>query len=117
MPVRIVGVATVREEDGLAMSSRNAYLSEEERRRAPVLYRALCRARDSLFDGNRDFEAIQRAGMAELVEAGFRAEYFTIRQAESLLMPAPSDKPLVILAAAWLGQARLIDNMPLLLEK
>jgi len=115
-PIDIVGVPTVREPDGLAMSSRNSYLTADERERAPLLYRALCEAAERLQGGERDFRAIEAAGEARLRAAGFGPDYFTIRRALDLMPPGTADKELVILAAARLGQARLIDNLPVSLK-
>ncbi len=109
-PVEIVGVPIVRESDGLAMSSRNGYLSPEERERAPVLYRSLCEARDAIAAGETDFAALCRRQRERLRRAGFRPDYFEIRRAD-LGEAGPGDRPLVILAAAWLGRTRLIDNL------
>lgn len=115
MPIEIVDVATVREADGLAMSSRNAYLGTNERRRAPNLYQALCAARERIQEGGRNFTAIEADGLETLRQGGFRPDYFSVRRAEDLA-PAGADDAdldLVILAAAWLGTARLIDNVRL----
>lgn len=115
MATEVVGVPTVREEDGLAMSSRNAYLSPEERARAPHLSRVLRRVAALIRAGGRDFARYEEDAMAELGAAGFRPEYFTLRRATDLQPPAPGselDQPLLLLAAAWLGSARLIDNLP-----
>ncbi len=109
-PVEIVGVPVVRESDGLAMSSRNGYLTPEERARAPALYRTLCEARDAIAAGETDFAALCRRQRERLCRAGFRPDYFEIRRAD-LGEAAPGDRPLVILAAAWLGRTRLIDNL------
>jgi pantoate--beta-alanine ligase len=112
MPVEIVGVETVREPDGLAMSSRNNYLSSAERRIAPRLYATLCAARDRLVGGAAVAE-VEALAAAELAAAGFRPDYVSVRRAEDLAEPGPADRRLVILAAAWLGRARLIDNLEL----
>ena len=109
-PVEIVGVPIVREADGLALSSRNAYLSPQERVRAPQLYCSLCEVRDAIVAGERDFTALCRRQWERLRQAGFRPDYFEIRRAD-LGEAGPDDRPLVILAAAWLGQTRLIDNL------
>ena len=111
LPVEIEGVATLREADGLAMSSRNRYLSPAERRRAPVLYRSLCEASERIRCGERDYPGIGRHGMKTLEEAGFRPDYFAVRRARDLGCPSPEEPDLVLLAAAWLGGARLIDNV------
>lgn len=109
-PVEVVGVPIVREADGLAMSSRNGYLGAEERQRAPLLYRSLQEAREAIEAGESDFAALGRRQMARLRQAGFEPEYFEIRRAD-LDEARPGDRPLVILAAARLGQTRLIDNL------
>jgi len=110
LPVEIIGIDTVREADGLALSSRNQYLTEAERRVAPALYQALLVARDRILAGDEDFAAIERDGMAILAEAGMRPDYFSVRRADDL-GPAATEGDLVVLAAAWLGKARLIDNI------
>ncbi len=111
-PVEIVGVPTVREADGLAMSSRNGYLSAAERTVAPTLYATLQVATARLQAGERDYAAIQRDACTVLEQAGFRPDYFEIRRAHDLALPEEGDTELRLLAAAWLGQARLIDNCP-----
>ena len=114
-PVEIVGVPTVREHDGLAMSSRNSYLTASERVTAPALYQTLCAAAERLRAGERNYQAIENDALAALGQAGFRPDYFQVRRADDLLAPAAGDAWLVILTAAWLGRARLIDNYPLTL--
>ncbi len=111
LPVEIVGVPTVREADGLAMSSRNRYLRDEERQRAPALYRALCRTAEQLAAGRDDYPVLEQEAMDILARQGLRPEYFSIRRAEDLAPPQDGKPALVILAAAWLGSARLIDNV------
>ncbi len=111
LPVRIVGAPTVRAEDGLALSSRNRYLDEEERGRAPRLYRALDHARRRLESGDGDIADIEREGLEALRAAGFRADYFEVRMAESLARPHGANVDVVVLAAARLSRARLIDNL------
>lgn len=111
--VEVAGVPTVREADGVAMSSRNGYLDTHERRRAPALHEALLGAAARLAQGERDYAAIEADGRAELVAAGLEPSYFAIRRAADLGVPA-ADEPLAalrILAAARLGRARLIDNV------
>jgi len=112
MPLEIVGVPTVREPDGLAMSSRNGYLSAEERARAPALYRTLLSAADALRAG-RPIPDVELEAFRALEEAGLRPDYLTVRRREDLAEPGEADKDLVILAAAFLGRARLIDNVSL----
>lgn len=111
MDVDVTAVETIREPDGLAMSSRNSYLTPAERSRAASLFRALERAADSVREGDRDFQKIGSRGFNALEKAGFRPDYFTVRRAEDLTMPGPGDSNLRVLAAAWLGAARLIDNV------
>lgn len=109
LPVEIVGVATVRAPDGLAMSSRNRYLTAEERSRAPAMYRELKAAAAALGDGAPAAE-VERAARRHLEAAGFRPEYFEVRDAQTLAAPH-GDGDRIILAAAHLGRARLIDNI------
>ena len=113
LPVEIQGVPTVREQDGLARSSRNGYLTPEERSRAPALYRVLCEAAQAIQAGNGDYVALETAATEKLEAAGFGPDYFSIRRASDLALPETADKDLVILAAAQLGKARLIDNLRL----
>jgi pantoate--beta-alanine ligase len=110
LPVAIITGATVREEDGLAMSSRNQYLSEEERSKAPVLFEVLSAVGNDLQNGRRDFESLESESAAKLTEAGFGVDYFSIRRAQNLEIPDRDCDELVVLAAAHLGDARLIDN-------
>lgn len=109
--VQIVGAPTVREADGLAMSSRNQYLSAEERALAPAIYRQLTQAVAALKSGVRDFASIESAGRAALDGAGFRTDYFSVRDARSLAPARPDTRHFVVLTAARLGKARLIDNV------
>lgn len=111
MPVKIVGQPIVREADGLAMSSRNSYLNAAERALAPQIFQAMNRAREKTLLQNASLIAIETAGMAELAAAGFRPEYFSIRRAQDLSAPQVGDTTLQLLVAAWLGPARLIDNL------
>lgn len=110
-PVEVVGMPVIREEDGLAMSSRNAYLSPGERRLAPLIYKTLTVAADKLLGNPDKINEIEEEGRSALEAAGFKPEYFKIRRSEDLQEPRPGDKSLSILAAAWLGPARLIDNV------
>lgn len=111
LPVEIVGVATVREQDGLALSSRNSYLTADERRHAPRLYQALMHAKARIEQGARDFRALENDALMGLRQSGFRPDYVSVRRADNLAPAGPEDTDLVILAAAWLGKARLIDNV------
>lgn len=110
LPIKVRGLATVRELDGLAMSSRNGYLSPAERARAPALYRALCRAGERLRKGLAAGE-VERTGAEELVIEGLKPDYFSIRRASDLQPATTEDQDLVVLTAAYLGAARLIDNL------
>jgi pantoate--beta-alanine ligase len=111
LPVRIVGAPTVRADDGLALSSRNRYLNPQERAIAPEVYRSLDRARRRLESGDTDVEGIEREGLAALVKAGFRPDYFEVRMAGTLAKPHGENVDVVVLTAARLGRARLIDNV------
>ena len=115
LPVAVESVPTVREADGLAMSSRNRYLAPADRRRAPILYRSLREASERIRSGERDYHALGLHYMRALERAGFRPDYFSVRRAGDLESPAPEDRELVVLAAAWLGPARLIDNVSCIL--
>jgi pantoate--beta-alanine ligase len=109
--VEIVGAPTVREADGLAMSSRNQYLDESQRKLAPAIYRQLQQAVAALASGSRDFANIESAGRAALDGAGFRTDYFSVRDALSLAAAKPDTKRFVVMTASRLGKARLIDNI------
>jgi pantoate--beta-alanine ligase len=113
IPVELRMGPTLREPDGLAMSSRNRYLDAEQRSRAPLLHAALARVRDALRDGSADHERLTTTARTELATAGFRPDYVEIRSAADLSRPsgAASAEQLVVLGAAWLGRARLIDNL------
>jgi pantoate--beta-alanine ligase len=111
LPLEIVGLPTVREPDGLALSSRNAYLSPEERRTAPLL--RLTIAEVARAAGKGDAAGAIAAGKAALEAAGFKVDYLEVRDAETLRPVTPdTGRPLRVLAAAWLGKTRLIDNVP-----
>lgn len=110
MPIEILGVATVREADGLAMSSRNGYLSVGERLIAPQLYRVLKAAGTALAQGVAAAR-VEQDGVRALSAAGFRPDYVSVRRASDLAAPSRTDRDLVVLAAAYLGKARLIDNI------
>ncbi len=110
MAVIIIGAATVRESDGLAMSSRNQYLTAAERKIAPVLHRELQQARARLLAGAYDRD-VETEGLAALNAAGFRPDYFAVRDARDLQPAALTCRELVVLVAARLGKARLIDNL------
>jgi len=109
--VKVIGSRTVRERDGLAMSSRNVYLSPEQRRAAPVLFRAMKESARRLRAGN-DFEAATAGGIELVTGAGFIVDYFEVRHAKTLAsVTSVDDGPLRILVAAKIGTTRLIDNM------
>ncbi|MCG8427245.1 MAG: pantoate--beta-alanine ligase [Chromatiales bacterium] len=113
LPVEIMGVSTVREADGLARSSRNGYLTREERAIAPALYRVLQQTAESIRSGKRDYATLEAQANQTLKETGLTPDYFKIRRAADLTEPLDGDQQLVMLAAAYLGKARLIDNMTL----
>lgn len=110
MAIEIIGVATAREPDGLALSSRNQYLSADERQRAPEMYATLNEVADKLRAGRRDFAALSYTGIKRLEAAQFRPQYLEIR-APDLLVPVAQTQTFVVLAAAYLGSTRLIDNV------
>lgn len=109
--VKVIGVPTVREENGLAMSSRNQYLSTGEREQAALLYQVLMQAKQQIVVGDKNFCVIQQEAMARLSDAGFKVEYFERRRMQDLQPVAGGDVEQVLLIAAWLGDARLIDNL------
>jgi pantoate--beta-alanine ligase len=109
--VRIVGVPTQRAPSGLALSSRNQYLSASERERAPALSECLQQVAKQLAAGDRDFGALERGALVQLSAAGFDPDYCEIRNPDDLSLPHRSDGNFVVLAAARLGRARLIDNI------
>jgi pantoate--beta-alanine ligase len=111
LPIRIVAGPTMREADGLALSSRNQYLAASDRARAAGLQRALADCAGQLRAGKRRFPALEKKGMAALVAAGFRPDYFAIRNADDLGIASATSRSLVVMAAAQLGRARLIDNL------
>jgi pantoate--beta-alanine ligase len=117
LPVEIVGIDTVRDADGLAMSSRNGYLSPEERRIAPKLYATLQALAGQIQGAPWGSIAEHEEQAAEQLEIdGFRPDYVSVRRQQDLAIPGPNDRHLVILAAAWLGRTRLIDNLDLELK-
>lgn len=111
MPIDIVPVDTGRAEDGLALSSRNGYLSAEERAEAPRLYRHLCQIRDAILAGNADYAALESAAAADLTAHGWKVDYVEVRSASDLRRASAEDRNLVVLAAARMGKPRLIDNL------
>lgn len=111
MPIRIESVATQREADGLAYSSRNSQLSAEKRVVAKHLYKVLLEAKAQIEAGSKDFETIEKHAMQQLEMIGFKPDYIAIRDANDLEPATYSTDFIVILAAAWLGNTRLIDNL------
>lgn len=111
LPIQIQGVATGRAADGLALSSRNSYLSDSERQQAPAIYAALQWAGQQIRQGNLNYGMIEREAAAQIDNAGLKTDYFEIRCAQNLTAPGHSQRELVILTAAQLGKARLIDNL------
>lgn len=109
-PIKVIGVPTIRADDGLALSSRNGYLSQEERRIAPELQRTLANLRQAIVGGQRDFRTLENAASLHLKKCGFEPDYVEIRR-QDLGDASPDDKQLVILTAARLGTTRLIDNL------
>ena len=112
IPVKIEGIATMREPDGLALSSRNVYLSPEERRIAPLLYRVLNDTAAALAANPENVAATLQNGLAELRQAGFAPDYLELRDAADLSRMSRLDRPARLVAAAHLGRTRLIDNIP-----
>lgn len=111
MNLEVCGVATTRESDGLAMSSRNQYLKGNERKLAPTLYRKMQQLAGEIKTGRRDFSRLTQEYKLQLAELGFNPDYLEIRNVENLLQPGHEDQHLVMLAAAFLGKTRLIDNL------
>ena len=109
IPVEIVGVETVREESGLALSSRNRYLNPQEKVVAAELHQALSGIAEAVKAGGDDYQQFEAEAIAHLEDKGFKTEYLSIRNASNL--GEPTEEELVVLAAAWLGKARLIDNI------
>ena len=116
MPIQIIGEPTVRAADGLALSSRNGYLDEQQRAIAPALYRSLSQIAQAIEQGERDYPKLLDEQRQQLEAAGLRPDYLEIRHATNLLPATADDRDLVILAAAYLGATRLIDNLHLNLD-
>ncbi len=111
MPVALHGVDTVREASGLALSSRNGYLTPEQKSLAPLLYQTIKSIGEAIAAGEQDFKRLTQAGKQQLQEAGFQLDYLAIANAASLRTATKEDSHLVILVAAYLGSTRLIDNL------
>jgi len=114
-PLQIVAAETLRAADGLALSSRNGYLSEQERQQAPRLYRLLQALAAQLESGNRDFAELEQGVRTELESLGWRVDYIAVRDAGTLQAPLAGTNAFVVLGAAWLGRTRLIDNIEVFL--
>ena len=111
MPIEVIGVPTVRAPDGLALSSRNQYLTKTERLQATAIYKSLNQAAEKIRQGT-DPQKAMRAASRSLTTLGFKVDYVTARNTETLAVPiSHSDEPLRLLAAAWIGKTRLIDNI------
>jgi pantoate--beta-alanine ligase len=115
--IGIVGGETVREPDGLAMSSRNGYLTREERAKAPQLQRELRAFKEAIEGGSRRYQRHEEMAASELTRAGWKVDYVALRNQSDLEVPGPKDTDLVVLAAAWLGKTRLIDNIDIFVSK
>ncbi|MEI7994524.1 MAG: pantoate--beta-alanine ligase [Methylococcaceae bacterium] len=111
IPVEIIGVETVRELSGLAMSSRNGYLTDGEKQVAPKLYHSLCVARDAILTSNTAYADLEQQALQFLKQAGFQPDYFSVSRSSDLKKADTNDVDLVILVAAKLGKTRLIDNI------
>jgi pantoate--beta-alanine ligase len=116
LSIEIIPAETVRAPDGLALSSRNNYLSPAERKEAPRLYGVLKKVRDEIGSGARDFQRLDQQAMAELARNGWRPDYVAVRRRADLRAPTERDRELVIVAAARLGRTRLIDNVEVTLR-
>ena len=111
LPIELILAETVRAEDGLALSSRNGYLTADERKEAPRLFRLLKNAREQILAGARAYQPLELDLMAELAHNGWKPDYVAVRRQSDLQPPQPGEKKLVVLAAARLGRPRLIDNI------
>lgn len=111
LPIQILEGETIRTADGLALSSRNSYLSEWDKKEAIRLNAELRRIADSVMAGNQDLPALEAEAASNLVQAGWRVDYISVRAQSTLLPPPPGENRLVILGAAWLTNTRLIDNL------
>ena len=116
MPIQIIGEPTVRADDGLALSSRNGFLSEEQRAIAPVLYRSLSQIAAAIKNGDHDFARLRAEQVQQIEAAGLRLDYLEVRQGVHLRAATAEDRDIVILVAAFLGTTRLIDNLHLTLD-
>jgi pantoate--beta-alanine ligase len=115
LPIKIIGIATQREDSGLALSSRNHFLSETERKNAAQLYYSIRSVAEKISEGGRDYSQLEKLAKEECVAASIQPDYFSVCHATTLALATPYDKDLVILAAAYVGSTRLIDNSRILL--
>jgi len=113
MSVEVIGVPTYREDDGLAMSSRNKYLTETERDKAKALFETLSEIEQALKNGSNEFSQLEQQGLSKLQDLGFIPDYIEVRRQRDMLGAQAADKELVVLGAAKLGKTRLIDNIQL----
>jgi pantoate--beta-alanine ligase len=113
LPIEIIGVATERAADGLALSSRNGYLTATERAQAPALYQILQQVKHAVAAGNHDYRALEQQAKQQLLAAGMLPDYVNISHQQSLALASSATEPKVVLAAAKLGSTRLIDNLEL----
>lgn len=111
LPIEIMAGETVRAKDGLALSSRNSYLSEAERQQASHLFNTLLQIKQKVAQGDHNFRLLEQCAKCELIQQGWAVDYIAVQQRKTLLPANASDTDLVILGAAWLGQTRLIDNL------
>jgi pantoate--beta-alanine ligase len=111
MPIEIIGGETSRAADGLALSSRNQYLNADERTQAVVLHQTLDAMRHAILAGSGNFAALERDAVEKLTALGWQVDYISVRAQSDLLPPQRDERKLVVLAAAWLGRTRLIDNL------
>ncbi len=113
MPVEVIGVPTQRDVNGLALSSRNGYLSEEQKQQATILFKTLNWMREQIQMGQRDYAALETQAVALIEEQGLKVDYLSLAERNTLQAPTACDQQLVILAAAFLDKVRLIDNLTL----
>ena len=111
LPIRIIGGETVRAADGLALSSRNQYLTATERAEAAFLQQELAALRQKILEGERDCAKLEASAIAALAKRGWQVDYVSVRNRNTLIQPAMNDREWVVLAAARLGATRLIDNL------
>lgn len=111
MPIDIVGVQTERAEDDLALSSRNGYLTAEQRAQAPALFKILKQLRTQILAGNHNYRQLEQQAKQQLIDAGFTPDYIDISAQSDLALATSKEQKKVILAAAWLGNTRIIDNI------